>query len=144
MQEAGFRRTGKLAGYQRYGILPDLSTRARDFEFTLPISCVIGRADVMDLHPPGSMTSTHTGNPICCAAALANIELIMAEDLSGNAARMGEVMLARLHAMKARFPQIGCVDGKGWWRVWLVCIQNRWSRTDLAFDTIQRSVERAC
>ncbi|MEZ5356886.1 MAG: aspartate aminotransferase family protein [Bryobacteraceae bacterium] len=141
--QAGFGRTGKLAGYQHYGILPDLSTWGKGISSSLPISCVIGRADVMDLHPPGSMTSTHTGNPICCAAALANIELIMAEDLSGNAARMGEVMLARLHAMKARFPQIGCVDGKGL-VAGVACVhpESMEPDPDLAFDTIQRSVEK--
>ena len=74
---------------------------------------MIGRPDVMDLHPPGSMTSTHTGNPVCCAAALASIDIILNEDLAGNSARMGEMLHSELKAMQKQFPQIGCVDGKG-------------------------------
>ncbi len=141
--QAGFGRTGKLAGYQHYGIVPDLSTWGKGISSSLPISCVIGRADIMDLHPAGSMTSTHTGNPICCAAALANIELILAEDLSGNAARMGEVLLARLRAMKSKFPQIGCVDGKGL-VAGVACVHPESTEPDpgLAFDTIQRTMEK--
>lgn len=112
--QAGFGRTGTMAGYQHYGIVPDLSTWGKGISSSLPLSCVIGRADIMDLHPPGSMTSTHTGNPICCAAALANIEAIERDDLAGNAKRMGDIMLARLHGLKTRYPQqIGWVDGKG-------------------------------
>ncbi|MEP7362689.1 MAG: aspartate aminotransferase family protein [Acidobacteriota bacterium] len=111
--QAGFGRTGKLAGYQHYGIVPDLSTWGKGISSSLPISCVIGRADVMDLHPAGSMTSTHTGNPVCCAAALANIELIEREGLVERSARLGVVLLDRLKAMKAKHPQIGFVDGKG-------------------------------
>lgn len=111
--QAGFGRTGKLAGYQHYGIVPDLSTWGKGISSSLPLSCVIGRADVMDLHPAGSMTSTHTGNPLCCAAALANIELIEREGLVERSARLGAVLLDRLRAMKAKHPQIGCVDGKG-------------------------------
>ncbi|MBK7930537.1 MAG: aminotransferase class III-fold pyridoxal phosphate-dependent enzyme [Bryobacterales bacterium] len=95
-------RTGKLAGYQHYGIVPDLSTWGKGISSSLPISCVIGRADVMDLHPAGSMTSTHTGNPLCAAAALANIELIEREGLRRTAARLGEVPPPRLRAMQAK------------------------------------------
>jgi 4-aminobutyrate aminotransferase / (S)-3-amino-2-methylpropionate transaminase / 5-aminovalerate transaminase len=79
----------------------------------MPLSAVIGRPDVMDLHPPGSMTSTHTGNPICCAATLASIDIILKEDLAGNAARMGKILHSELKDMQRQLPQFGCVDGKG-------------------------------
>ena len=49
---------------------------------------VLGRADVMDLYGPGEMTSTHSANPLCCAAALANLEVIEQERLAENAARL--------------------------------------------------------
>jgi len=139
--QAGFGRTGTLAGYQHYGIVPDLSTWGKGISSSLPISCVIGRSDVMDLHPPGSMTSTHTGNPVCCAAALANIELILREDLAGNAARMGAVMHERLHAMKRRYPQIGWVDGKGL-VAGVACVRPHGVEPDgdLAWDAVQRAM----
>jgi 4-aminobutyrate aminotransferase-like enzyme len=60
----------------------------------------------MDHFPPGSMTSTHTGNPVCCAAALANLDKILREDLTGNAARMGVILEAGLMALKQRHPDV--------------------------------------
>src|SRR6185503_9099927 len=80
---------------------------------SLPIAAVAGRPDVMDLHPAGSMTSTHTGNPVCCAAALASIQLVLKENLADNARRVGGLMLSRLKAMAKKYPHFGCVDGKG-------------------------------
>ena len=100
-------------GFEHYGIVPDLTTWGKGISSSLPLAAVIGRPDVMDLHPAGSMTSTHTGNPICCAAALASIDLVMKERLWENAAKMGDLLHARLHALKPRYPMIGCVDGKG-------------------------------
>jgi 4-aminobutyrate aminotransferase/(S)-3-amino-2-methylpropionate transaminase len=68
----------------------------------------------MDLHPPGSMTSTHTGNPVCCAVTLACIDLLLKEDLTGNSCRMGMILHDRLHAIQRKFPQQAAwVDGKG-------------------------------
>ncbi|MBN8733213.1 MAG: aspartate aminotransferase family protein [Acidobacteria bacterium] len=141
--QAGFGRTGKLAGYQHYGIVPDLSTWGKGISSSLPISCVIGRADVMDLHPAGSMTSTHTGNPLCCAAALANIELIEREGLVERAARLGEVLLSRLRAMQAKHPQIGCVDGKGLVAA-IACVKPGGTEPDpdLAWTAVQEALFR--
>jgi 4-aminobutyrate aminotransferase/(S)-3-amino-2-methylpropionate transaminase len=111
--QAGFGRTGKLWGFEHYDIVPDLTTWGKGISSSMPLSAVIGRPDVMDLHPPGSMTSTHTGNPICCAATLASIDIILKEDLAGNAARMGEILHSELKNMQKQLPQFGCVDGKG-------------------------------
>jgi 4-aminobutyrate aminotransferase/diaminobutyrate-pyruvate transaminase/4-aminobutyrate aminotransferase/(S)-3-amino-2-methylpropionate transaminase len=97
----------------------------------------------MDLHPAGSMTSTHTGNPICCAAALANIDLILREDLAGNARRMGTILHAGLNAMKQEHPQIGWVDGKGL-VAGVACVKpgTHEPDADLAWETIRRSLEK--
>ncbi len=84
--QAGFGRTGTMWGFEHYGIVPDLACFGKGISSSLPLAAVAGRPDVMDLHPAGSMTSTHTGNPICCAAALASIDLIVNEDLAGNCA----------------------------------------------------------
>jgi 4-aminobutyrate aminotransferase-like enzyme len=70
--QAGFGRTGKLFGFEHYGIVPDLICCGKGISGGLPLSAVIGRADIMDLYGPAEMTSTHTGNPVCAAAALAN------------------------------------------------------------------------
>jgi 4-aminobutyrate aminotransferase-like enzyme len=60
----------------------------------------------MDQFAPGSMTSTHTGNPVCCAAALANLRKIVEEDLTGNAARLGKILEGGLRELKARHPEV--------------------------------------
>jgi len=80
----------------------------------MPLSCVIGRRDVLDLYPPGSMSSTHSGNPVCCAAALANLEVIDEEHLVANARRLGDDILqpAMCH-LADRFESIGMVHGRG-------------------------------
>jgi 4-aminobutyrate aminotransferase/(S)-3-amino-2-methylpropionate transaminase len=111
--QAGFGRTGTLWGYEHYGIVPDLTTWGKGISSSLPLAAVIGRRDVMDLFPAGSMTSTHTGNPVCCAAALASIDLVLKEDLAGNSKCMGALLHARLHQLKSRTLQFGAVDGKG-------------------------------
>lgn len=112
--QAGFGRTGKLWGFEHYEIVPDLTTWGKGVSSSLPLAFVAGRPDLMDLFPPGSMTSTHTGNPVCCAAALASIDLVINEHLVENAARMGALLLDKLKALQAKYPEvIGCVDGKG-------------------------------
>ena len=56
----------------------------------------------MDQFAPGSMTSTHTGNPVCCAAALANLKKIVSEDLAGNAARLGKILETGLREIQTK------------------------------------------
>src|SRR5437016_14309903 len=82
--QVGFGRTGTLWGFEHYGIVPDLALFGKGMASSIPIAAVAGRPDVMDLQPAGSMTSTHTGNPVCCVAALASIELILSQDRAGN------------------------------------------------------------
>src|SRR5208337_2695369 len=81
---------------------------------SLPVSAVIGRKDLMDQYPAGSMTSTHTGSAVCVAAALANIDVIMREKLWLNAERMGKLMMRGLIGIQRKFPErVGAVHGKG-------------------------------
>jgi 4-aminobutyrate aminotransferase/diaminobutyrate-pyruvate transaminase/4-aminobutyrate aminotransferase/(S)-3-amino-2-methylpropionate transaminase len=139
--QAGFGRTGTLAGFEHYGIVPDLATWGKGISSSLPLSAVIGRPEIMDLHPAGSMTSTHTGNPLCCAAALANIEIVLREDLAGRARRLGDVLHGRLRRMKGQHPQIGYVDGKGL-VAGVACVRPGSTEpdADLAFDTVRRAM----
>ncbi|HOX37361.1 MAG TPA: aspartate aminotransferase family protein [Candidatus Brocadiia bacterium] len=112
--QAGFGRTGPFWGFEHYGIVPDLMCLGKGISSSLPISAIIGRRKIMDLFGPGSMTSTHSGNPVCCAAALANIELLLAEDLPGNSRRVGEALHKELGRIAKRFEdRIGAVHGKG-------------------------------
>lgn len=141
--QAGFGRTGTLWGFEHYGIVPDLACFGKGISSSLPLSAVVGRPDVMDLFGPGTMTSTHTGNPVCCAAALASIELVVEENLAANAGRVGGLLHEKLRGMKARYPQIGCVQGKGL-VAGVICIRpgSKEPDGDLAWEAVGRSVEK--
>jgi 4-aminobutyrate aminotransferase / (S)-3-amino-2-methylpropionate transaminase / 5-aminovalerate transaminase len=112
--QAGFGRCGKMWGFEHYGVLPDLMCLGKGISSSLPVAALVGRPDLMDLYPPGSMTSTHSGSPVCCAAALANIDLIVNEKLIENAAQCGEVMHRELwRQLKPFDARIGAIHGKG-------------------------------
>jgi 4-aminobutyrate aminotransferase / (S)-3-amino-2-methylpropionate transaminase / 5-aminovalerate transaminase len=104
--QAGFGRTGKFWAFEHYGVTPDLICCGKGISSSLPLSAVIGRSEIMDQFPPGSMTSTHTGNPVCCAAALASLSKIINEKLTENAAQLGPVLLAGLQQIQARHPGV--------------------------------------
>jgi len=141
--QAGFGRTGTMWGFEHYGIVPDLACFGKGITSSLPLAAVAGRPDVMDLHPAGSMTSTHTGNPICCAAALASIDLVIKEKLADNASKVGALLHQKLRALKARTPQIGSVDGKGL-VAGVACVLpgSKEPDGDLAWDVVRRSIEK--
>lgn len=112
--QAGFGRTGTLFGFEHYGVVPDLICCGKGISSSLPLSAVIGRPDVMNLYGPAEMTSTHTGNPVCVAAAMASLRKIVEGGLVENARAMGEVLLDGLEQVKKRHPQIiGAVHGRG-------------------------------
>lgn len=142
--QAGFGRTGTFWGFEHYGIVPDLATFGKGISSSLPLAAVAGRPEIMDLHPAGSMTSTHTGNPICCAATLASIDVVVGENLTANSARVGAMMHERLRAIQARFPErIGAVDGKGL-VAGVSCVLPGGKEPDanLAFEVVRRCLEK--
>ncbi len=141
--QAGFGRTGTMWGFEHYGIVPDIATFGKGIASSLPIAAVAGRADVMDLFGPGTMTSTHTGNPVCCAAALANLEVIRRDDLPGRSRAMGALLHQKLNALRPKYPQIGAVLGQGL-VAGVICIKpgTREPDGDLAWDVVRRSVEK--
>ena len=97
----------------------------------------------MDLHPPGSMSSTHTGNPVCCAAALASIGVIIDEGLVANAARLGVVVGDRLREIAAKHRQIGNFDGRGLvFAINVVKPGTKEPDASLAHDIVKRSMEK--
>ncbi len=142
--QAGFGRTGTMWGFEHYGIVPDLSTWGKGVSSSLPLAFVAGRPDVMDLFSAGSMTSTHTGNPVCCAAALASIDLILGEDLVANSALMGQRLHQHLKSIASAYPgRIGRVDGRGL-VAGIACVRagSMEPDGDLAFDVIRHAVEK--
>lgn len=112
--QGGFGRTGKLFAYQYYGVEPDLVCLGKGLGGGLPLSAVMGRGEIMD-HPwAGEMSSTHSANPLCCAAGLANLKEIEAKYLVGESARKGKILHSHLNAIKADYPEyIPYVYGRG-------------------------------
>jgi 4-aminobutyrate aminotransferase / (S)-3-amino-2-methylpropionate transaminase / 5-aminovalerate transaminase len=112
--QAGFGRCGTFWGFEHYGIVPDLITCGKGITSSLPLGAVLGRTEIMDQFDPGSMTSTHSGNPLSVRAALASIHAILDEGLAENARRMEGVLIPGLEAIRAKHAEvIGCIHGKG-------------------------------
>lgn len=131
--QSGFGRTGTWFGFEHYGVEADLICVGKGMSSSLPISAVAGRARILDLPGHGEMSSTHTGNPLCCAAVMANIEAIRA-GLKETAAELGPVVRDALEAMQRRFPdRVGTVQGRGLaWGAYLVKPNGRELDVELA------------
>jgi 4-aminobutyrate aminotransferase/diaminobutyrate-pyruvate transaminase/4-aminobutyrate aminotransferase/(S)-3-amino-2-methylpropionate transaminase len=123
--------------------VPDLACFGKGISSSLPLSAVAGRPEVMDQFGQGSMTSTHSGNPVCCAAALASIELILGEGLVAHSAQLGALLHARLREIQKPHPEIGAVLGKGL-VAGFICIHpdSGDPNGDLAWEIVQRSIEK--
>ena len=141
--QAGFGRTGTMWGFEHYGIVPDLALFGKGISSSLPLAAVVGSAELMDSQPIGAMTSTHTGNPVCCAAALASIDLVVNEKLAANACHVGDILHRRLHEIRNRFPRIGVVQGRGL-VAGLACVKTGSTTpdADLAWEIVRHCYER--
>jgi 4-aminobutyrate aminotransferase / (S)-3-amino-2-methylpropionate transaminase / 5-aminovalerate transaminase len=111
--QTGIGRTGRWLGIEHERIVPDLITMAKSLAGGMPLSAVIGRADVMEAVHVGGIGGTFGGNPIACAAALAVLRIVEEEGLLARAERIGAVMTSRLVDMAQRSPLIGEVRGRG-------------------------------
>jgi 4-aminobutyrate aminotransferase/(S)-3-amino-2-methylpropionate transaminase len=113
--QAGYGRTGKLFAIENSKVKPDLITTAKSIAGGLPLSAVIGRAEVMDAPEPGGLGGTYGGNPVACAAALAILDVIEQENLLEQSIRIGDKAKSRILALASSgdFPFIGEVRGLG-------------------------------
>jgi 4-aminobutyrate aminotransferase len=110
--QTGVGRTGKMFACEHWGVSPDIMTLAKGLGSGLPIGLVIARKAHMEKWRRGSHGNTFGGNPICCAAALATLDLVQKE-YAANAAEVGNYCLGRLRALQGQFECIGDVRGKG-------------------------------
>lgn len=111
--QAGFGRTGTLFGFQHADIQPDLVTVAKSLAGGMPLSAVVGRAEIMDAPTPGGLGGTYGGNAVACAAALAVMDLFEEQDLLGQGEQLAAQLRAGLLALQQRYPRIGDVRGLG-------------------------------
>ncbi|MGB0430451.1 MAG: aspartate aminotransferase family protein [Bacteroidia bacterium] len=111
--QTGFGRTAEWGAYQHYGVVPDISTWAKSMGAGMPIGCVIGKASVMDAAAPGTIGGTFAGNPVACAAALANINYMQQIDINARAKHIGEITKSRFQDIMKKCASIGDVRGLG-------------------------------
>jgi 4-aminobutyrate aminotransferase / (S)-3-amino-2-methylpropionate transaminase / 5-aminovalerate transaminase len=142
--QAGFGRSGKLFSFQHYGIVPDMVCCGKGISSSLPISALIGRPDVMDLYGPNEMTSTHTGNPVCAAAAQANIEYMVNNAVIENADVLGRICRRRIEAIAAKHSRhIGYFSGCGLaWALMFVTPGTKEINPALAHEVVRISMEK--
>ena len=111
--QTGFGRTGKLFAIEHYGVEPDLMALAKSIASGLPLSGVIGRAEIMDAPDDSAIGGTYVGNPVAQAAALAVLDALEEEGIVERAAAVGETIRARMLSWQERFQAIGDVRGLG-------------------------------
>ena len=111
--QTGLGRTGRTWAFEHEGVSPDLVTTAKALANGLPLSAVIGRAEIMDAPEPGALGGTYGGNPVTEAAALAVLRVMEEQRLADRAARLGDLVVERLEELRRKVPQIGDVRGRG-------------------------------
>ena len=111
--QAGFGRTGDMFGFQQFGIQPDLVTVAKSLAAGMPLSGVVGRAELMDAPLPGGLGGTYAGNPLACAAALAVLDIFETENILDKGRALGERLRTGLQRIADAAPEVGIVRGVG-------------------------------
>ncbi len=110
--QSGIGRTGTMFACQQWDVVPDIMTLAKGLGSGMPIGMVVAKKTLMEKWPRGSHGNTYGGNPLCCAAALATLDLVERQ-YRQNAATVGAHFMERLHALAGKFPVVGEVRGRG-------------------------------
>ena len=111
--QTGFGRTGNWFAVNHFDVVPDIMTFAKSIASGLPLSAVVGRADVMDAPTKGRVGSTFGGNPVACVAALATLERMEKEKLPQKAFQIGLKLTARMKRLQEKYHAIGDVRSLG-------------------------------
>lgn len=111
--QSGFSRTGKMFAIEYYGVEPDILVSAKGIADGFPLSAYTVRPEIAEAYKPGDHLTTFGGNPISCAAALANIQFMERENLPARATELGKYAMDKLKEMQKSNPLIGDVRGKG-------------------------------
>ncbi len=111
--QTGFGRTGAMFAIEHYGVQPDIIVTAKGIAGGFPLSSFTTTDEIAEAFQPGDHLSTFGGNPVCCAAALANIKFIEQENLCAKAREDGAYFIERINAMCADLSLLGEVRGAG-------------------------------
>jgi len=142
--QSGFGRTGAMFAIEHYEVEPDLVVVAKSLASGLPLSGVVGKAEIMDAAREGSIGGTYSGNPVALAAANAIFDVIESENLIERAKMLGEILLGRMKAWQERFDAIGDVRGAGAMLA-IELVQSRETKEpapELATRVIEESLKR--
>ncbi len=110
--QSGIGRTGKMFAAQHWNVHPDIMLLAKGLGSGLPIGLIVAKKKIMQQWKNGAHGNTYGGNPICCAAALATLDLIENE-YAANAAKVGDYFMTRLRELQSRYEAIGDIRGRG-------------------------------
>jgi 4-aminobutyrate aminotransferase len=110
--QSGIGRTGKMFASQHFGVEPDIMTLAKGLGSGMPIGMVVAKRSIMQKWTRGAHGNTYGGNPVCCAAALATLEIVENE-LCANAAKVGDYFMGKLRSLSRKHPVIGEIRGRG-------------------------------
>jgi 4-aminobutyrate aminotransferase len=110
--QSGIGRTGTMFACQQWDVVPDIMTLAKGLGSGMPIGMVVAKKSIMEKWQRGAHGNTYGGNPLCCAAALATLDLVEGE-YRHNAARVGQYFIGRLRGLAEKFDCVGEVRGKG-------------------------------
>ncbi len=111
--QTGYGRTGRMWAIQHYDVEPDLMIVAKSIAGGLPLSGVIGKAEIMDAPDDSAIGGTYVGNPVAQAAALAVLDVFNDENLVERAGAIGDTIRSRMEAWQERWAAIGDVRGLG-------------------------------
>ena len=111
--QSGMGRTGKMFAIEHWGVEPDLMTVAKSLAAGMPLSAVVGRAEIMDCVHPGGLGGTYGANPVSCAAGLAVMEIFEEENLLEKSIKLGDTLLARFESWQKEFALVDESPGFG-------------------------------
>ena len=110
--QSGIGRTGKMFAAQHWGVEPDIMTLAKGLGSGMPIGMVVAKRSIMQKWSRGAHGNTYGGNPLCCAAALATLDLVE-HQYCANAAKVGDYFMKKLRGLADKYPIVGEIRGKG-------------------------------
>jgi 4-aminobutyrate aminotransferase/(S)-3-amino-2-methylpropionate transaminase len=111
--QSGMGRTGKMFAMEHWGVAPDLTTVAKSLAAGMPLSAVVGKAQIMDSVHPGGLGGTYGANPVACAAAHAVLNIFEEEDLLSKSEKLGALLTEKFHLWRKEIDIVGDVRGKG-------------------------------
>ncbi len=139
--QTGFGRTGRMFGLEHYGVRPDIVTMAKGIADGLPLGACTTTEDIGNAFEPGDHLSTFGGNPVSCAAAIANIDFLVEERIPEEAEKKGRYVMQKLEEMKRSTPLIGEVRGRGL-MIGIELVRNRDTKEPAAEEAA--SIRDAC